>query len=44
MNHGIAEEHLSFTGKRVLITGAAGGIGSAMARAFAAHARPIAAS
>ena len=37
MTHGISREQLSFSGKTVLITGAAGGIGSAMARAFAAH-------
>ena len=37
MTHGISQEQLSFSGKTVLITGAAGGIGSAMARAFAAH-------
>jgi len=37
MTHGISHQQLSFSGKTVLITGAAGGIGSAMARAFAAH-------
>ena len=30
-------QDLDFTGRRVLVTGAAGGIGSAMAAAFAAH-------
>jgi NAD(P)-dependent dehydrogenase (short-subunit alcohol dehydrogenase family) len=35
--HGIAPQHLDFGGQRVLVTGAAGGIGSAMARAFHAH-------
>lgn len=34
---GITAEHLDMSGKRVLVTGAAGGIGSAMARTFAAH-------
>ena len=33
----IESEDLDFTGRRVLVTGAAGGIGSAMAAAFAAH-------
>jgi NAD(P)-dependent dehydrogenase (short-subunit alcohol dehydrogenase family) len=33
----IESQDLDFTGRRVLITGAAGGIGSAMAAAFAAH-------
>ena len=34
---GISAKDLDFTGQRVLVTGAAGGIGSAMARAFHAH-------
>ncbi|MEM7403865.1 MAG: SDR family oxidoreductase [Pseudomonadota bacterium] len=34
---GIRPEDLDMTGKHVLVTGAAGGIGSAMARAFSAH-------
>ncbi len=33
----IKSQDFDFTGRRVLITGAAGGIGSAMAEAFAAH-------
>lgn len=33
----INSQDLEFTGRRVLVTGAAGGIGSAMAAAFAAH-------
>jgi NAD(P)-dependent dehydrogenase (short-subunit alcohol dehydrogenase family) len=33
----IERKDLDFTGRRVLVTGAAGGIGSAMAAAFAAH-------
>lgn len=33
----IDSEDLDFTGRRILITGAAGGIGSAMAAVFAAH-------
>ena len=33
----IENQDLDFTGRRVLVTGAAGGIGSAMAAAFAAH-------
>lgn len=33
----IASRDLDFTGRRVLVSGAAGGIGSAMAAAFAAH-------
>lgn len=33
----IESKDLDFTGRRVLVTGAAGGIGSAMAAAFAAH-------
>ena len=33
----IDDRDLDFTGRRVLVTGAAGGIGSAMAAAFAAH-------
>ncbi len=33
----IESNDLDFTGRRVLVTGAAGGIGSAMAAAFAAH-------
>lgn len=33
----IEKNDLDFTGRRVLVTGAAGGIGSAMAAAFAAH-------
>ena len=33
----IESKDLDFTGRRVLVTGAAGGIGSAMAKAFAAH-------
>ena len=33
----IESQDLDFTGRRVLVTGAAGGIGSAMAAAFAAH-------
>ncbi len=33
----IRQEDLSFEGKRVLVTGAASGIGAAMARAFSAH-------
>ena len=33
----IDSKDLDFTGRRVLVTGAAGGIGSAMAAAFAAH-------
>ena len=37
MSDGISSEQLDFTGRRVLVTGAAGGIGSAMSRAFAAH-------
>lgn len=35
--NGISSVDLDFTGKRVLVTGAAGGIGAAMARAFHAH-------
>ena len=34
---GIEARHLDFTGRRVLVTGAAGGLGSRMARAFHAH-------
>ena len=34
---GIEAHHLDFTGRRVLVTGAAGGLGSRMARAFHAH-------
>ena len=34
---GIETQHLDFTGRRVLVTGAAGGLGSRMARAFHAH-------
>ena len=33
----IGSKDLDFTGRRVLVTGAAGGIGSAMAKAFTAH-------
>lgn len=35
--HGIHPTQLDFSGQRVLVTGAAGGIGGAMARAFHAH-------
>ena len=34
---GIEPRHLDFSGKTVLVTGAAGGLGSRMARAFHAH-------
>ena len=34
---GIEARHLDFTGRRVLVTGAAGGLGSRMALAFHAH-------
>ena len=34
---GIESKHLDFTGRRVLVTGAAGGLGSRMARGFHAH-------
>ena len=34
---GIEARHLDFAGRRVLVTGAAGGLGSRMARAFRAH-------
>ena len=34
---GIEARHLDFSGQRVLVTGAAGGLGSRMARAFHAH-------
>ena len=34
---GIEAQHLDFAGRRVLVTGAAGGLGSRMARAFHAH-------
>ena len=34
---GIEAQHLDFSGRRVLVTGAAGGLGSRMARAFHAH-------
>ena len=34
---GIEAKHLDFTGRRVLVTGAAGGLGSRMARGFHAH-------
>ena len=37
MMAGIEAHHLDFTGRRVLVTGAAGGLGSRMARAFHAH-------
>ena len=37
MSDGIQREQLDFGGRRVLVTGAAGGIGSAMARVFVAH-------
>jgi NAD(P)-dependent dehydrogenase (short-subunit alcohol dehydrogenase family) len=37
MSAGIDLSQLDFAGQRVLVTGAAGGIGSAMALAFAAH-------
>lgn len=37
MTNGIDASALDFSGKRVLVTGAAGGIGSAMAKSFAAH-------
>ena len=33
----IENNDLDFTGRRVLVTGAAGGIGSAIAQVFAAH-------
>ena len=33
----IESKDLDFTGRRVLVTGAAGGSGSAMAAAFSAH-------
>ena len=42
MSDGIGPEQLDFTGRRVLVTGASGGIGSAMARAFAAHGADLA--
>ena len=34
---GIEAQHLDFSGRRVLVTGAAGGLGSRMARTFHAH-------
>ena len=39
---GIEAQHLDFTGRRVLVTGAAGGLGSRMARAFHAHGAAVA--
>ena len=39
---GIESRHLDFTGRRVLVTGAAGGLGSRMARAFHAHGASVA--
>ena len=41
---GITAGDFDFTGKRVLITGAAGGIGEAMAEAFAAQGATIVAA
>ena len=37
MSHQIQSSDFDFSGQRVLVTGAAGGIGGAMARSFAAH-------
>ena len=39
---GIEPQHLDFSGRRVLVTGAAGGLGSRMARAFHAHGATVA--
>lgn len=39
---GVDPGQLDFSGRRVLVTGAAGGIGSAMAHAFAAHGATLA--
>ena len=39
---GIETQHLDFTGQRVLVTGAAGGLGSRMARGFHAHGAVVA--